>query len=271
MPLTAFAQKKLGDIALGIADWTMPTTVYLGVFTASPGENGSLTSEFSGGSYARQALTASMSAANATTGISSNSSAITFPANTANHGTMLYGGIIDAQTLGTGNVLFYAPFANPRVINNGSDAIVIPVGNLSVSIIGTEPIMISSYLMKKLVDHVLGKASYSKPTLYHGLLGSNPTIAGTLTSEVGVGGYLRQLLTPSMDAVDATDGTSSNNADIDYPSPTADYPDVNYAFAADAVSAGNLLFANALPSTLTVRAGSAPVQFPAGSINFRIA
>ena len=74
-----------------------------------------------------------------------------------------------------------------------------------------------------------------------------------------------------MSVVDATDGTSSNANDVQYPAPTADYPDVTYAFAADAASGGNLLFANALPSTLAVRAGSAPVQFPAGSINFKIA
>ncbi len=267
MPLTAFGQKKLGDIALGIADWTMPST-YLAIFTASPGENGSLTSEFAGGSYARQALTAAMSAANAVTGVSTNTSAVSFPAPTATLGMALYLGILDAAT--AGNVIWYAPLANPRVINNGDAAVVMPIGSISVSIVGVEAIMISSYLMKKLVDHGLGKASYAKPSVYHGLLGSNPTIAGTLSSEVGVDGYLRQALTASMSAVDASAGTSSNTLDIAYPTPTADYPDVNYSFAADAASAGNLLFANQLASTLSVRAASVPAQFPAGSINFVI-
>lgn len=260
--LTAFAQKKLGDIALGIADWTMPST-WLTILSASPGESGSLTSEFTGGSFARQALTAAMSVANATTGISSNTSAITFPANTATHGMALYAAIVDSATLGAGNVLAYATIGNPRVINNGDPAIVIDIGAISVSIVGTEAIMISGYLMKKLVDHMLGKASYSKPTVYLGLFDGAPV-------EVGVGGYLRQLLTGSMSAVDASAGTSTNTADILFPTPTADYPDVSLSIAVDAASGGNALFVSQLPSTLSIRAAAAPALFPAGSINFKI-
>lgn len=270
MPLTAYGQKKLGDLVLGIAAWTMPTT-RLGIFRESPGENGSLTSEFTGGSYARQALAAAMGAADATTGISTSSSAITFPSNTANHGFAGWVGILDSATLGAGNVIAYTQLSNGRVINNGDPAVVIDAGRLVFSIVGAVSIMLTSYAMKKLVDHALGKSSYSLPTVYMGLLGSNPTIAGTQSSEVGVGAYVRRLLTSSMDAVDATSGLTTNNADIEFPDPTANYPDVNYAFGADAISAGNMLFATQLPSTLDINAGAAPVVFPAGSIDFGIA
>lgn len=263
--LTAYAQKKMGDHAIGKASWTMPTTVYLALFSASPGENGSLTSEFSGGSYARVAITSLMGAFDSVTGIATNTSAVTFPAPTATWGSLLYVGIVDAST--AGNVLFYMPVANPIVVNNADPAPSFAVGSISVQISGTTLGMISSYLMKKLGDHSLGKAAYTMPTnVYHGLLGSNPGVAGALGSEVGVGGYARQALTAAMSAFDATSGIATNTSAITYPTPTADYPSVNYSFVADAASAGNLLFANQLPSPLAIHNAAAPALFPAGSI-----
>lgn len=270
MPLTAYAQKKLGDTALGIAQWTMPSAVYLALFTASPGENGSLTSEISGGDYARVELTSLMAAANATTGISTNSSAVTFAAPTANWGMVQYIGIVDDST--GGNVLFYAPVANPRAVNNGDPAVSFAVGSITVSIAGVVAAMISSYLMKKLVDHLLGKASFTMPaSVYLLLLASDPTIAGTLTSEVGVGGYARQTLVSVMVAFDATSGVSTNGSAVTFPTPTADYPTVNYWAIADAASAGNVLFSGQLPSALVIRNAQAPALFPAGSINLTFA
>lgn len=270
MAMTSYLQKKLGDHAIGKASWTMPTTVYLALFTQSPGENGSLTFEVSGGSYARVSLTSLMGAFDSVTGIASNTSAVTFPVPTAAWGMALYLGIVDAST--SGNVLYYAPLANPRAINNADPALSIPIGSLSIQVQGTTLGMISSYLMKKLGDHSIGKSAFTMPTgVFHGLLGSNPTVAGTLSSEVGVGGYSRQALTAGMNAFDATSGVASNALAISYPTPTADYPTVNYSFVADAASGGNILFSNQLPSPLSIRNGSVPAQFPAGTINLTFA
>jgi hypothetical protein len=266
MAMTSYLQKKLGDHAIGKASWTMPTTVYLALFSASPGENGSLTSEFTGGSYARVSLTSLMGACDAVSGIAANTSVATFPAPTAAWGSLLYAGIVDAST--AGNVLYYMPVANPKVVNNADPAPSFAIGSISVQIGGTTLGMITSYLMKKLVDHSLGKAAFTMPVgVYHLLLGSNPTVAGSLGSEVGVGGYARQALTAVLSAFDATSGASSNSTAITYPTPTADYPSVNYSGVADAASAGNLLFANQLPSPLAIRSGSAPALFDAGAIN----
>lgn len=272
MSMTAYAQKKLGDHAIASASYTMPTA-YLGIFAASPGETGSLASEISGGSYARVPLAGLMGAADATSGIATNSSAVTFAAPTAAWGLTAHLGIIDSVTLGAGNVLFYAPMANPRVVNNGDTALTFGAGSLSVSIAGSQSVMISSYLMKKLVDHILGTGSYTMPAaVYHGLLGSNPTIAGTLTSEVPGGGYLRQPLAAILGAFDALTGISTSVVDVTYPTPIADYPDVNYSFIADSPTAlaGNLLFAGQLPSVLSIKAATAPALFPAGSIRLSI-
>ncbi len=264
--MTSFLQKKLGDHAIGKASWTMPAAVYAGLFSASPGENGSLTSEISGGSYARVSLTALMGAFDSVSGISVSTSALTFAAPTATWGSVLYLGIMDASS--SGNVLYYAPVGNPRVVNNGDAAVSFPAGSITIQIAGSTLGMISSYLMKKLGDHSIGKASFTMPVaVYHGLLASNPTIAGTLSSEVGVGGYARQALTDAMSVFNATTGLASNVTAITYPNPTANYPSVNYSIVADAASAGNVLFSEQLPSPLAVTNSGAPALFPAGSIN----
>lgn len=270
MAMTAFLQKKLGDHAIGKASWTMPAAVHAALFSASPGENGSLTSEISGGSYARVSLTSLMAAFDSVTGIATNSSAVAFAAPTATWGAVQYIGIVDAST--GGNVLYYAQLDNARVINNGDPAVSFAIGSIVVQISGTTLGMISSYLMKKLGDHSLGKAAYTMPVVvYHGLLASNPTIAGTISSEVGVGGYARQPLTDAMSVFDATTGIASNTLPITYPIPTANYPSVNYSFVADAASAGNLLFSNQLPSPLAINNGAAPALFDPGSIQLTFA
>lgn len=272
MAMTSYLQKKLGDIAIAKADWTMPIDVSLGLFAASPGAAGSLASEFTGTGYTRKALTAAMGAFDAVTGIATNTSAITFPVPASAWGLMLFGGIIDVSTLATGNVLYYTQWANARVINNGDIAVVIPVGAITIQIVGTTLAMISSYLMKKLGDKSIGKIDHTMPTkVYHGLLASDPTVAGVITSEVAVGGYTRQDLTTAMAAFDVTNGRASNTLPISYPTPTAAYPSVNFSFVSDAAAAGNLLFSNQLPSPLAVRNAGPPALFSAGSINFTFA
>ena len=270
MAMTAYLQKKLGDHAIGKASYTMPAAVYLALFSASPGENGSLASEVAGGSYARVSLTSLMGAFDAVTGIATNASVVTFPGPTATWGLAQFIGIVDAST--AGNVLFYAQLDNAKVINAGDSAVSFPVGSIVVQIAGAISGMISSYLMKKLGDHALGKASYTMPAgVYHGLLAGDPTVAGSLASEIGVGSYVRQPLTAAMGAFDATSGVAVNTAAISYPAPTADYPVANYSFIADAVSGGYLLFANQLPSPLSIRNGAAPALFEAGSIQLTMA
>jgi hypothetical protein len=58
-----------------------------------------------------------MSATNATTGVSSNSGAITFPAATADWGDIAFLAIVDAST--AGNMLLKAAAATTREILNG--------------------------------------------------------------------------------------------------------------------------------------------------------
>jgi hypothetical protein len=127
---TKYLQKKFIDHALGKAAFTMPATAYLALFTGNPTEDGLLATEVVGGSYARQNLTAVMALADITTGISSNSAILTFPAPTADWGLVAYGGIMDALTVG--NMLYYGAFPAPRDMTSGSVVMNFPVGTIQV-------------------------------------------------------------------------------------------------------------------------------------------
>lgn len=124
--LTDYLENKLLDHTLRNVSYTPPATVYVGLFTAAPGEAGGGT-EVSGGSYARQV--ASFSAA--ADGQTSNSADITFPIATADWGTITHIALFDADT--GGNMLYYGALSVSKTIQTG-DQFIIKVGNLTISL-----------------------------------------------------------------------------------------------------------------------------------------
>lgn len=116
-----------------------PDNVYVSLHTANPTDAAS-GAEVSGGSYARVAATTGTAGSGSGstwtdpgasgTINSSNASAITFPAPTANWGTVTHFGVWDAST--AGNLLFYGALTTSRTINNGDGAPNFPIGSLVV-------------------------------------------------------------------------------------------------------------------------------------------
>lgn len=110
-----------------------PTSRFVALFRNTSGqaaanlEAGVLTDEISGGSYARE----SVSFTTATSGSSSNSNVITFPAATANWGTITHIAIVDALT--GGNVLFWGAVTTPKTIETG-DTFQILQNNLTITL-----------------------------------------------------------------------------------------------------------------------------------------
>lgn len=84
--------------------------------------------------------------------------------------------------------------------------------------------------------------------------------AGTLTNEVSGGSYARQLAGLSA----ASGGTSSNAADITFPTATADWGIVAYTALMNALTAGTVLMYSALDANKTVNSGDT-FKFAAGS------
>ena len=116
--------------------FTKPTTLYVSLFTVTPSDAGGGT-EVTGGSYARSVsgtsapLDANWTGVSATDGITTNAQDVTFPAPTANWGTVVAFGIHDALT--TGNLLVWGPLAVNKTINASDPAPKFVAGSLSIT------------------------------------------------------------------------------------------------------------------------------------------
>ena len=141
--LSTYLQNKYVDWLLRGQAYTPPTTVYVALATSASGASACGT-EVSGGSYARVAVTSSLSnwagtqsagsttVSSGTSGQTSNNGAITFPSPTANWGTILSFCVFDASS--GGNMLFYAPLTTSKTVNNGDAAPSFAAGALTYTI-----------------------------------------------------------------------------------------------------------------------------------------
>lgn len=136
-----YLENKLIDYIFRGQAYTPPATLYVALLTAAPNDAGGGT-EVTGGSYARVAVTASLAnfagtqaagstvASSGTGGTTSNNGAVTFPAPTANWGSVTHWGIYDAAS--AGNLLYYAALTTAKTINNGDAAPSFAAGALTV-------------------------------------------------------------------------------------------------------------------------------------------
>ena len=128
-----YLENKVLDHVLKNTAYTQPSNLYVGLFlntstnAAANLEAGTLTDEVSGGSYARQS--GAFSAASG--GSASTSATITFPAASANWGTITHVAVMDALT--SGNVLFWGAVTTSKTIETG-DTFQITSGNLTISL-----------------------------------------------------------------------------------------------------------------------------------------
>jgi hypothetical protein len=116
--------KVLGHVFGGVS-YTAPATLYAALFTSDPGETGSGT-EVSGGSYARQTITFTVTGNQA-----SNTAAVEFPTATGSWGTVTYAAIYDAST--SGNLLAYGALSSSKTIASG-DVLRIPAGDFDITL-----------------------------------------------------------------------------------------------------------------------------------------
>ena len=132
--LSNYLENELLDMVLRSEAWSDPSSVWVGLWTADGGlEAGTLTSEVSGGSYARMEV-GGASGRNFTVasgGSSNNAQAITFPTATASWGTITHVAILDAST--SGNVLFHGALTSSVTIGS-SDVFEFAIGNLTCTL-----------------------------------------------------------------------------------------------------------------------------------------
>jgi hypothetical protein len=132
-----YLENKVLDHVLTATTYTAPAARYLALFNNTSGsaaanlEAGTLTDETStsGTAYARQAVTF----AAASSGSSATNATVTFPTATANWGTITHVAVMDGDTEGAGNVLFYGAVTTAKTIETG-DTFQVSSGNLTVAL-----------------------------------------------------------------------------------------------------------------------------------------
>lgn len=148
----------------------------------------------------------------------------------------------------------------------------------------------SDYLENKIIDWLLRGQSFSPPaTVYIGLFTTTPSDSGGGT-EVTTGvttNYSRPSVTSALAnwagtqaagstlASSGTNGTTSNNSVITFPTPASGGGAVNWGTITgigiyDAPSGGNLLFYGALTSSKSVNAGDPAPVFSAGDLQIQL-
>lgn len=125
MSFSNYLETELLDHVFANNAYTSPTTVYVSLHTANPDEDGS-GAEVSGGGYARQAGSFSVSGNTATT-----TADIEYATATAGYGTVTHVGIYDAVT--GGNLLAYAALTASKTITTG-DVMRVPAGDLDITL-----------------------------------------------------------------------------------------------------------------------------------------
>lgn len=139
--MSDYLENKLIDQIFRGQSAPTTTTLYVGLLTAAPSDSGGGT-EVSGGSYARVAVSSSLSnwagtqsagstvASSGSSGQTSNNGAITFPTPTAGWGTVTHFGIYDAAS--GGNLLFYGALTIAKTVNQ-ADTVTFPAASLSIT------------------------------------------------------------------------------------------------------------------------------------------
>lgn len=116
--LSLWAKNKLLDHSLGKASWTMPTTIYVAMFTSDPdpgdASGNPSGTEVSYTGYARQAVTH----AAASGGASTSDVDVTFPSAGSSGGTAQYVGYMDASS--GGHLIWSGPMSPSQVIGVGT-------------------------------------------------------------------------------------------------------------------------------------------------------
>ena len=122
--LSDYLEAKLLDHFLGTTSYTMPTDVYLALYTSAPTDSTSGT-EVSGGSYVRKVATFNAASSGSTT----NTSDIDFTGMPAC--TVVAIAVCDA--LSSGNILVYGGLTANKTLDAG-DILRVSAGDLSISI-----------------------------------------------------------------------------------------------------------------------------------------
>jgi len=260
--LTTYTENKLLDHLLRSTAWALPTG-YLGLLQGNPTDGGASSAEVTTAGtngYARQAVGTGggcVFSAAASGSITTNTNVTWGPSTGGPWGTASYVGMWDALT--GGNLIFYCDSTNVAVPTN--DSYRITTGNLTLA--WTASSALATAIKNSLLDHIVGRTSYSSPTPYIALYNGNPLGAGAEVAVAGADGYARVALAAKMAA--ASGGSIASNAQIDYGPASADWSDSTYYSIMTASTGGDVILGAPLDSTITVSNGQS-TYFASGGL-----
>jgi hypothetical protein len=120
----------------------------------------------------------------------------------------------------------------------------------------------TTYLANKVLDHIIGKTSFTMPTIYVGLYKADPTNAGTQTAECVYTGYARVAAAGSV-WVAAASRAINNTTTITFGAKTAGTDEtVTHWATFDAATSGNMLSFGPMAASQLISNGSVPTIPP---------
>lgn len=140
----------------------------------------------------------------------------------------------------------------------------------------------SNYLVNHLIDYILRQQAFTAPTTVWVALATTSGSTAACGTEITGGSYARVSVTSglaawagtqsagSTTASSGSSGTTSNNATITFPAPTANWGTAVEFCVFDASSAGNLLFRAALTTSKTINNGDAAPSFAISALTWTI-
>lgn len=130
------------------------------------------------------------------------------------------------------------------------------------------------YAEAKILDHIVGKTSFTIPTAYIGLKTADPTDDNSGGTEPdGTGSYAR-ITTSGSDWDSAASGATANAAALTFATSTAAWStgatNLTHFIIMDAVSAGNLLAHGTLSTARAVNAVGIVLEFAIGDLDITL-
>ena len=249
------------------AAYTPPTTVYLGLSTADPGDDGSGLAEPSGNGYARKAIAFDAAASR----LINQTSQVTFDQATGSWGTITHWAAFDALT--SGNMLAHGSLSTQKeVVNGNTPSVAAGEADISFKALGSKGDTtnnISDYLANKLLDFAFRNQIFTQPDTYCAMCTANiaDNDTGSSISEPAGGAYARKQVNPNGGSSPTWDlaaaGLVDNTHDITFADPTASWGSITAQAILDALTAGNLLFFDNDITEQTPDSGDT-VKVPAG-------
>lgn len=259
--LSDYLENKLLDHLVKATAFSSPATLYVGLFTADPGESGVSNELTIGtGAYARAVVTNNnVNFPLCPIGVApvkSNGAVIQFPTSTTNWGTITHWAIYDAST--AGNMIAHGAFTRSYSAVIG-DAPKIAVGALSLSFTKSTAGGLTEYAQRSLLDLVFGGTTFTTPSAVYVGIGTGISVENII--EWTESSYSRQ----SIEFGSASGGVSTNSNLETLTSNVIDAAvSLTHFGIWDDPSAGNLLVVGPVATSRAVGLGDT-ATFPASS------